>query len=352
MDATLTTAIAWLNAGEPVATATVVATGGSAPRPRGAILAATADGRFAGSVSGGCVENDVLAHVEQVLGSGEPRLVQYGISDEAAFAVGLACGGTIEVFVEPARFLSETAGLLDRNRPGAIATIVAGPGIDTKAVIDFHEGIAAGALPAGIAADVVADASELVTAERSMKVAYGDTTVFIQAIPLRPRLVVFGAVHIAQELSRMAADLGYDVTVSDHRPAFTTETRFPHAGRVIAAPTAEAVETIGFDPSTFVAVLSHDYRAEEPVLMAALEAGCRYIGVLGSTRTHARRVEGLHRAGVGDDAISRLHAPIGLDIGAVEPGEIALSILAEMTAVRYRAGAAPELRGTALPRPA
>ena len=352
MDAALTAALPWLDAGDPVATATVTATGGSAPRPRGAMLVATGDGRFAGSVSGGCVENDVLAHAEQVLASGESRLVQYGISDEDAFAVGLACGGTIEVFVAPARHVAETADLLERNRPGAVATIVAGPGIGAKAVIDLAAGIVAGTLPGAITADVIADAAELVAAERSLKVAYGDTIVFIQALPRRPRLVIFGAVHIAQVLSRMAADLGYDVTVSDHRPAFTTAERFPAASRVVAAPTAEAVEAIEFDPSTFIVVLSHDFRAEEPVLRAAFEAGCRYVGVLGSTRTHARRVEGLHRAGVGDEAIGRLHAPIGLDIGAATPGEIALSILAEMTAVRYRAGAAPELRGTARPRPA
>jgi xanthine dehydrogenase accessory factor len=338
--------------GRRVALATVVRAQGSAPRPVGATMVVAGDGEMAGSVSGGCVENDVVLHALEALDAGEGRLVAYGIADEDAFAVGLACGGTIEVLVRPApgpEIRQEAARLVADERSGAVVTVASGPDAGSVAVLDASGGLLAGVLPDGIAADVAADAAALVDTERSRLLAYGEREVLIEAIVPEPHLVVFGAVHIAQPLCAMARISGFRVTVTDPRPAFATPERFPDASRVVPGQPAEVVAGLDLDRRTYAVVLNHDARHEDPVLTALLRSEVRYIGAMGSRRTHALRLERMGEAGFGEADLERIHGPVGLDIGAVAPAEVAVAILAEMIRARRGFGSGRSLRGTAGP---
>lgn len=307
------TALDWHRAGKGAVLATVVETWGSAPRRVGAQLVVSGDGAIEGSVSGGCVEGAVILEAQEALSDGRHRLLEYGISDDDAFAVGLACGGTIRVLVEPVGDavpvdLLETL-LSDRaaRRPVAYE-------------VDLREGVRR------LAHHGYEDRMRL---DRS---GFADEDVFVGVHNPPLRLIVVGAVHIAQALVPMARIAGYDPAVIDPRAAFASETRFPDT-RLLQDWPDEAVETLGLDTRTALVLLTHDPKLDDPALEAALRADCFYIGALGSTRTHAKRVERMQAAGHSADAIARIHGPVGLDIGAASPAEIAVSVLAQMTAV-------------------
>ncbi|MDW4496757.1 XdhC family protein [Sulfitobacter sp. D35] len=310
-------ALAWHEAGRGAALATVVQTWGSAPRRVGAQLVIAGDGEMQGSVSGGCVEGAVVMEAQDALEKGEERLLEYGVSDDDAFAVGLACGGTIRVLVEPvgdvlpADLLRDLVDRRGARRPVAYEVGLGGGG--RKLLEDGYP--------------------ERFAMDRSGFEEDQKTFVAIHNPPLR--LAIVGAVHIAQALVPMARIAGYDPVVIDPRGAFGSEARFP-GETILPDWPDEALEAVGVDSRTAVVLLTHDPKLDDPALEIALRSGCFYIGALGSTRTHAKRVERLTAAGFSEAEIGRIHGPIGLDIGAASPQEIAVSILAEMTRVLRR----------------
>ncbi|MGD9293674.1 MAG: XdhC family protein [Roseobacter sp.] len=304
-------ALAWHETGRGAVLATVVETWGSAPRRVGAQLVVAGDGEMQGSVSGGCVEGAVVLEATEALEKGEQRMLEYGVSDGDAFAVGLACGGTIRILVEPVGPVLPVSVLRDLVEARAVRRPIA-----------YEVTLSSGARR------LVQDAyPERFTTDRSGFEAEGDVFVAIHNPPLR--LVIVGAVHIAQALVPMARIAGYDPVVIDPRGAFGSEARFP-GERLVADWPDEALEQIGLDTRTALVLLTHDPKLDDPALHIALRSTCFYIGALGSRRTHAARVARLEDAGFSPDEIARIHAPIGLDIGASGPPEIAVSILAEM----------------------
>jgi xanthine dehydrogenase accessory factor len=328
--------------GRPFGRAVVTSVWGSAPRPEGSSMLATADGTMAGSVSGGCVEAATAAEIGEAIGRGTPKLVTFGVSHERAWEVGLACGGTIKVFVEPA---VPTDVLAAARGPGGevVATIIDGP--STGASVRIHEnGRIEGALrgvPEGALRDAALQAlGRETSATATIETSAGAASVFLEVFPRQPRLVIFGGVHIAVALVPLARALGYRTIVADGRPAFLTRERFPEADELILAWPEAAFQQIGLDASCYVCILSHDPKFDEPALQLALRSSARYIGAIGSRKTQASRREWLRSSGFTDEQIARVHGPIGLDLGGRQPAETALAILAEMTAVRYGAGAA------------
>ena len=308
-------ALLWHREGRGAVLATVLETWGSAPRAAGSQLVVDGSGHMMGSVSGGCVEGAVVLEAGEALADGAPRILTYGVSDEEAFAVGLACGGTIRVLVEPVAHLGEDvlAALVAARGAGAAVALVtdlAGPG---------RRLVAQGA-DAAVDARLRADRSGI------------DEGRFIAVHNPPLRLIVVGAVHIAQALVGMARACGYAPTLIDPRGAFGSAERFP--GEVIVEEWPdEAMAALRPDARTAVVTLTHDPKLDDPALAAALRSGAFYVGCLGSKRTHAKRVERLAAAGFLEAEIARLHAPVGLDIGARTPAEIALSVMAEITAV-------------------
>ena len=337
----------WKRDGKGVASATVVRVQGSAPRPEGSRLLVSSEEELEGSVSGGCVENDVALHALQVLESGEPKLVTYGIADEDAFEVGLACGGTIQVFIEPAQS-DELADAVEKlrsdGRLGAQLTAIAGG--DWKAVVAAGEGVIAGAIPSSIVGDVLDDTKRLMNNEQNRTLSYGDVEVFVNVVAPAPRLLLFGAGPFAEPLCSLGSRVGYEVTVIDPRPAFARHDLFPDAEDVIVSWPENVLDTQLWEGS-YVVVLNHNQRLEDPVIRRALAEPIAYLGVMGSRRTHADRLARLEADGFGVEDRQRIHGPVGIDIGAETPAEVAVSILAEMTTVRYGAGAGESLKGTA-----
>ena len=316
------TALAWHRQGRGAVLATVVETWGSAPRPVGSQLAVSGESEIAGSVSGGCVEGAVVAEALEALEDGRPRILTFGVSDDEAFAVGLACGGTIRVLVEPVGRAIPEALLADlvaaRAARRATAYVV-----DTES----WERRLAGPDDATLGEEI----AERMRADRSG--FEGAVFIGVHNPPLR--MVVVGAVHIAQPLLQMARLAGYDPLLVDPREAFATASRFPGETIVEDWPD-EALQAHGLDSRTAVVTLTHDPKLDDPAIRTALRSDVFYLGCLGSTRTHARRVRRLREAGFSDAEIARIHAPVGLDIGARSPAEIALSIMAEITRVLRR----------------
>jgi len=306
----------WSRAGKGAALATVVETWGSAPRPVGSHLAISGDSEIMGSVSGGCVEGAVVAEALEAMEDGRCRILEFGVSDDEAFAVGLACGGRIRVMVEPVgRGQGIEPGLLD-------ALVAARAERRTVAVLTDTENWSREI------AGYDADPSRFDSDRSGFDEARPQHFVAIHNPPLR--LAVIGAVHIAQPLLVMAKAAGYDVTLIDPRAAFASAGRFPGGQLVHDWPDA-ALGAYGLDTRTAVVTLTHDAKLDDPALSAALRSPVFYIGALGSTRTHAKRVARLTEAGFTSTQIARIDAPIGLDIGARSPAEIAIAILAQMT---------------------
>lgn len=325
----------WRAQGRGVALATVVATWGSAPRTVGGKMALAAGGRLAGSVSGGCVENAVVQAGLEALASGRARLLKFGVSDETAWSVGLACGGAIEVFVEPLsqETYDPVRNALRGERPAAVATVIRGAESELgRKVAVFSDGGVVGAIDAASL-----DAARSALADgRSRRVEIGGGEIFVDVLLPSPRLVVVGGVHIAIALVALAKTLGFRTVVVDPREAFGNAKRFPHADEIISAWPAEALAGLGLNAGTAVTVLTHDPKLDDPAIIAALASSAFYVGALGSTRTQEKRRVRLAAAGVDDAALSRLYAPIGLDLGGRSPEEIALAVMAQIVAARNR----------------
>ncbi|MBF9038905.1 MAG: XdhC family protein [Paracoccaceae bacterium] len=312
-------ALEWHRAGRGAVLASVVETWGSAPRRVGSQLVVAGDGEMQGSVSGGCVEGAVVLEAQDMLGTHltAPKLLEFGVSDDAAFAVGLACGGRIKILLQPIGGALPEAILQDlvaaRAARNAVALISGVTGEAPPRVVERAEAL---------------DLSAAFANDKSGLDAEGLRYIAIHNPPLR--MVVVGAVHIAQSLIPMAQMAGYDVTLVDPRPAFGSTARFESV-RLLDAWPDEALDEIGLDARTAVVTLTHDPKLDDPAIMAALRADVFYLGCLGSTRTHAKRVDRLAEAGFGAEDIARIHAPIGLNIGAMGPAEIAISIMAQIT---------------------
>ncbi len=354
-------ALAWSAAGEPVAVATVVETWGSAPRAAGAKMALTPAHRIAGSVSGGCVESAVFEAGVETLASGKPQLLRYGVADETAFeVVGLACGGTIEIFVErlsPAlRQFWQRA--FEEDRAAATATVIAGPAdfIGCKLMLDAG-GHASASQPLerfnAITMQMLT-AAQIALREGASKrlflpspeggVRGGEMDesepqpieLFIDVTLPRPTLIIVGAVHIAIALTTLARALGYRVVIVDPRAAFASATRFPHADELVVEHPRHAFADMPITRATAVVTLAHDAKLDDPALFAALQSEAFYVGALGGRKTRETRRQRLLLQGLSEAQLSRLHAPIGLPIGAKTPEEIALATMAQIVAEKGR----------------
>jgi xanthine dehydrogenase accessory factor len=345
------------SAGETIALGTVVATFSSAPRAPGAAMVVAGDGAVSGSVSGGCVEGAVYELGQQVIGSGDPVLQRYGVSDDDAFAVGLTCGGIIDVYVEAisaARFpeLADLVKSVQVEEPVALATIVEHPDPARRGahlVVWPHR--SAGDLGSARSNDAIADDTRgLLATGRSGLLHYGidgqrrgeGMAVFVNSFEPPPRMLVFGAIDYAASMARLGSFLGYRVTVCDARPVFATSSRFPQADEVVVSwphrYLAAEVEAGRIDRRTVIAVLTHDPKFDVPLLEVALRCDVGYIGAMGSRRTHDDRMTRLREAGLTSDELARLSSPIGLNLGARTPEETAISIAAEIIALRWGGG--------------
>ncbi len=345
----------WRAEKKQVALATVVKLYGSAPLPLGSKMAISSAGEMAGSVSGGCVEAAVVQEGLAILESGRPKLLCYGIADEFAQGVGLACGGTIEVWVEPLD-ASSTAGA-NRTDPAvqkkfeeavrlgrlvALATALTGPATGVRLLLqpgaESTGRMGDAALTEAVQGRAAACLAALQSARVTLQIGTEPAEVFIDVQPPQPRLFIVGAVHIAAALVSFANTLGFQTVVLDSRTAFATPQRSAGAAQLITRWPADVLAEQCLDESSYVVVLTHDEKIDNPALAVALRSPARYIGALGSRRTHAKRVVALHELGFNDADLARIHAPIGLPLAARRPEEIALSIMAEIVAVTNGAG--------------
>jgi xanthine dehydrogenase accessory factor len=297
----------WTKAGEDVALATVVETWGSSPRPLGSKMVVTRSGKMAGSVSNGCIEGAVFEEAQKVLQTRRPNVAAFGVADDVAFEVGLACGGHIEVFVQPLTHTHEQLiAMLERNEAATLRTnLVTGE-------VDLSPGAPSG--------------SELARRE-------GDW--FIEPLRRPAHLVIVGAIHIAIPLHRLAKLMGYRVTVVDARSKFATRMRFPEADELMVSWPDEALSKLTLDNSTYVVILTHDPKFDLPALRSVLGKDVGYIGAIGSRKTNQNRFDALRAEGFTEEQLSRVHGPVGLDLGGRGAEETALGILAEITAVRF-----------------
>jgi xanthine dehydrogenase accessory factor len=299
--------IEWTKAGEEIALATVIETWGSSPRPLGSKMVVTRSGKMAGSVSNGCIEGAVFDEAQKVLKSGEPKVAAFGVADDVAFDVGLACGGHIEVFIQPlGRVQEQLIEMLHRNDPATLRTnLVTGEA-------ELVEGAPSG--------------SELARRE-------GD--VFVEPFRRPAHLIIIGAIHIAIPLHRLAKLMGYRVTIVDARAKFASRERFPEADELIVAWPDEAMAHLDIDNSSYVVILTHDPKFDLPALRSVLGKQAGYVGAIGSRKTNQNRFDALRAEGFTEDQLARVHGPIGLDLGGRGAEETALGILAEITAARF-----------------
>jgi xanthine dehydrogenase accessory factor len=356
--------LAWWREGKSVGVGTVVATWRSAPRPAGASMLVGPGGEAVGSVSGGCVEGAVYETAQQVVADGAPSLERYGVSDDDAFAVGLTCGGIMDVFVERIdreHFpqLDQVAADIAEGRPVAVCTVIEHPDasvVGRRIVVrpEDADHPVSGTLGWDRADhSVIDDARGLLAGGRTETLTYGPDAermgegmrVFVASYAPRARMLVFGAIDFAAAVARVGTFLGYRVTVCDARPVFATHSRFPDADEVVVdwphrylQAQADAGE---LDERTVVAVLTHDPKFDVPVLQVALRLPVAYVGAMGSRRTHLDRLDRLREVGMTDDELARLHSPIGLDLGARTPEETAISIAAEMIKLRWGGEGSP-----------
>lgn len=333
----LETIDSWLQVGEAVALATVVATWGSAPRGVGVKMGVCADMGMVGSVSGGCVESAVLDAAAAVLKDGVPRLLPFGVADETAWEVGLACGGKLSVYVEAldTAWWRCASALVRADQPFATATLLTGAAAGYRLLVDT-DGVhyRTPGLADEMAAALAALAQAAIACRLSALTTVGDADVFVDVYAPRPRLVIVGGAHAAPALAQMAALLGFRVFVIDPRRAFATIERFPTAEQITHEYPDKALPRIGLTADTYIAILTHDPKIDDLALRAALPSAAAYVGILSGKRSQAQRRERLLAGGLDAGLLSRLHTPIGLDIGAQTPEEIALCILAEIVAVR------------------
>ncbi|MEU6169796.1 XdhC family protein [Streptomyces tanashiensis] len=351
----------WVEQGRTFAVATVVAVGGSAPRQPGAALAVDSEGTAIGSVSGGCVEGAVYDLCVQALEDGKPVVERFGYSDEDAFAVGLTCGGIIDILVTPVRggVFPAALGAAATGEAAALARIVGGPDeLMGQALLVRPDGSYEGRLGGHPELDrtAAAEAGAMLDAGRTGTVEIGEDgsrcgqplTLLVESSVPAPRMIVFGAIDFAAALVRVGKFLGYHVTVCDARPVFATPARFPEADEIVVDWPHRYLESTEVDGRTVLCVLTHDAKFDVPLLQAALKLPVAYIGAMGSRRTHEDRNARLREVGVTDLELARLRSPIGLDLGARTPEETALSIGAEIVANR-RGGSGLSLTGAHTP---
>jgi xanthine dehydrogenase accessory factor len=297
----------WIGGREDIAVATVIETWGSSPRPLGSKMLVTRSGKMAGSVSNGCIEGAVFEEAQTVLKSGTPKIAAFGVADDVAFEVGLACGGHIEVFVQPlGRAHRQLVGMLNRNEPATLRT------------------------------DLATGETELVDGTPpGSEAARRDGDVFVEPFRRPAHLVIIGAIHIAIPLHRLAKLMGYRVTVIDARAKFASKERFPEADELIVAWPDEAMSRLAIDNATYIVILTHDPKFDLPALRSVLAKDAGYIGAIGSRKTNQNRFDALRKEGFTEEQLGRVHGPIGLDLGGRGAEETALGILAEITAVRF-----------------
>jgi len=357
----------WWDAGETFSLATVVSTYRSAPREAGAAMAVSAGGEVAGSVSGGCVEGAVYELAGQVRDTGQAVAQRYGVSDDDAFAVGLTCGGIIDIFVEPAGRehypeLGEISAAVAAGRPVAVATVISGPGaVGSRRIVWGPEAAGDGPVPPAASGPGTLGATrrldQAVDDDALGMLAQGLTgirrygpdgerrrdelAVFVQSFAPPPRMLVFGAIDFAAAVARIGKFLGYRVTVCDARPVFATSSRFPEADEVVTDWPHRYLGRISTDDRTVICVLTHDPKFDVPLLQAALRMPAAYIGAMGSRRTHDDRLARLHEAGLTGPELARLRSPIGLDLGARTPEETAVAIAAELIQLRWGGSGQP-----------
>ncbi|WP_326758735.1 XdhC family protein [Streptomyces phaeochromogenes] len=356
----------WVEQGRDFAVATVVAVGGSAPRQPGAALAVDADGTAIGSVSGGCVEGAVYELCQQALADGKPVLERFGYSDDDAFAVGLTCGGIIDILVTPVRAGDSTREIFalalataTRGEAAAVARIASGPPeLLGRALLVRPDGSYEGGFGAHPELDrtAVDEARAFLDAGRTGTLEIGEQgsrcgaplTLLIESSVPPPRMIVFGAIDFASALVRIGKFLNYRVTVCDARPVFATSARFPEADEIVVDWPHRYLERTQVDGRTVLCVLTHDAKFDVPLLQLALRLPVAYVGAMGSRRTHLDRNERLREVGVTELELTRLRSPIGLDLGARTPEETALSIASEIVANR-RGGTGVSLTGAHTP---
>ena len=333
------TALAWMKAGRKVALATVISTWGSSPRGVGSQLVVDEEGTFEGSVSGGCVESTIITEAQYTINQGKPQLLTLGVSNGSAWDAGLACGGSIEVFVEDATpyfHLWQLAS--ERRESDESVCLVTRMDSGEKRLLDAMEARSEkGSLRAELGTAVL----DVLSCGISRRVEIEGRSYFLHGIFPDPQMIIVGAVHIAQPLAIMGLLAGYHVKIVDPREAFATAQRFPNTELIPLWP-EKALERLKCHSQTALLALSHTPRLDDPALTAALDSDAFYIGALGSKKTHARRLERLGRKGYSLEALARIHGPVGLPIGSKTPAEIALSIMAEITQVRR--GARPNER--------
>jgi xanthine dehydrogenase accessory factor len=342
------------SAGESVGLGTVVSTFRSAPRPAGAAMLVGSDGAASGSVSGGCVEGAVYELANEVLGDGQPVLQRYGVSDDDAFAVGLTCGGILDVYVEKVDRgtfpeFERVVQSVRTEEPVAVATVVKHENPDWigRRLVVWPDRVSGGVGSDRADAAITDDVRGMLNSGRTGSLQYGPDgqrrgegmSVFVNSFEPPPRMLVFGAIDFASAMARLGSFLGYRVTVCDARPIFATQTRFPDADEVVVDWPHRYLRTEAdagrVDHRTVVAVLTHDPKFDVPVLEVALRIPAAYVGAMGSRRTHEDRVDRLREAGLSPVETARLASPIGLDLGARTPEETAVSIAAEIVAGRW-----------------
>jgi xanthine dehydrogenase accessory factor len=336
---------AWRAEGHEVGRAVVIRTYGSSPRQAGSVLLVADDGRMIGSVSGGCIEGAAAEAVLESRRSGQSRVIRYGVTNEEAWSVGLACGGTIDVLIEPD---VPDAALVAARDPRAGETSVLGTTVVTELPPDTPDDLADAAPATAEASDAAALdqlRTDALSAGRSQTARIEDRHVFIEAFPVAPRLVVVGATEVARSLVGLAKALGYERVVVDPRTAFATTERFPDVEQLLTDWPDEAFDRIDLGPNDAVAILSHDPKFDEPAIIEAFKRGARYVGAIGSRKTQADRRGRLLEAGLTDAQLAQIRGPIGLDLGGREPAETALAILAEIVSVR-RGGSSGTMAAT------
>jgi len=339
--------VAWLREGRRVVSAMLVERIGSAPLDQGAQMLVDDQGNIEGSVTGGCVEGALVEEARKILAGEDPRVVTYGISDEEAGDVGLMCGGSVRLFVHEQgagalEALEAVAVARDAGEPVALATLIDGASAGTKmAIIDDRVVGGLGVtdlLDASVARDARGQLDEGLSRVRRYgaggEVMGSDLAVCIQAFSTQPRMVIFGAIDLSAEMAKLAGEIGYRVTICDARGPFVNSPRFARVAEVVVDWPDRYLDGRELGPRDVVLVFTHDAKFDEPALISTLATGAGYVGALGSRRTQERRVERLRDAGLDDASISRIHAPCGLDVGARTPVETAVSILAEVIAVR------------------
>ncbi len=324
-----------------IALATVVQTWGSSPRRAGAKMALTPEGKITGSVSGGCVEGAVFEEGVEALKSNRPKLLHFGVADETAWEVGLACGGSIDIFVKPldSELFKSLHSVLTEEQSAALVTVINGPDeILGREMLVQENGSVAGTLRDDLNEQTLNLAKETLAGGESRRLMLNEgIEVFMEVILPPPALIAVGGVHITIALMALAKTLGYRTVVVDPRTAFGNETRFPNVDRLIPLWPQEAFQKIPITRSTAIAMLTHDPKLDDPALKIALPSPAFYVGALGSKTTQAKRRQRLLDEGLSEEQLNRLHGPIGLEIGAGTPEEIAISIMAEIVAARSNA---------------